>query len=235
LPLIYIKHLRLGIGRSGGFNLKARPTIVQTAESKRLQGAYSYSHPLFIGAIAMRRLLFSSSAVSAVCLLAACASGGMAAKPFDQAALPAAVQVPVGHKVMLETVGVGEITYECRAKAAMADQFEWVFVGPDAKLLSRSGKELGKYFGPPATWQSADGSKVTGVQVAVSPAQPGAIPLQLVKANPAMGQGAMQGVSYIQRVATVGGVAPAKPCDASVVRSKVIVKYQADYIFWSAV
>lgn len=182
----------------------------------------------------MRRLLFSFSAASVVSVLAACASGGMAAKLFDQSTLPAAIQVPAGHKVMLETVGVGEITYECRAKAAMADQFEWVFVGPDAKLLSRSGKELGKYFGPPATWQSLDGSKVTGAQVAVSPAQPGAIALQLVKANPAMGQGAMQGSSYIQRVATVGGIAPAKTCDASMLRSKEIVKYQADYIFWSA-
>ncbi len=182
----------------------------------------------------MRRLLFSLSAVSALGLLAACATGGMAAKPYDQSSLPVAVQVPAGHKVMLETVGVGEITYECRAKAAMADQFEWVFVGPDAKLLNRSGKELGKYFGPPATWQSQDGSKVTGAQVAVSPAQAGAIALQLVKANPAMGQGAMQGVSYIQRVATVGGVAPAKACDANMLRSKEMVKYQADYIFWSA-
>ncbi|HNN17486.1 MAG TPA: DUF3455 domain-containing protein, partial [Giesbergeria sp.] len=38
------------------------------------------------------------------------------------------------------------------------------------------------------------------------------IPLQLVKANPAMGMGAMQGVTYIQRVATVGGIAPKAAC-----------------------
>ena len=34
-----------------------------------------------------------------------------------QTALPDAVKVPDGHKVVLETVGVGEITYECRDKA----------------------------------------------------------------------------------------------------------------------
>jgi Protein of unknown function (DUF3455) len=186
----------------------------------------------------MRSISLFLGVLSLASLLAACASGtsGMQAmKAFDQTALPAAVQVPAGNKVVLETVGTGQITYECRAKANMPNAFEWVFVGPDAKLLDRKGKEIGKYFGPPATWQAADGSKVTATQLAVAPAQAGAIPLQLVKANPAMGEGAMKGVSYIQRVATQGGVAPAKTCDAGMQSAKEIVKYQADYIFWSAV
>lgn len=184
----------------------------------------------------MRNTIPLFSAVALASVLAACASKpALMTKPFEQAALPAAVQVPVGHAVMLETVGVGTITYECRAKANTADQFEWVFVGPAAKLTDRAGKPVGNYFGPPATWQSLDGSKVTGVQLAVSPAQPSAIALQLVKANPAMGAGAMQGVAYIQRVATQGGVAPAKPCNAGVVGGKEVVNYQADYIFWRAV
>jgi hypothetical protein len=186
----------------------------------------------------MRSISLSLGMLSLASLLAACASGsgGMQAmKPFDQSVLPAAVHVPAGNKVVLETVGTGHITYECRAKANMPNAFEWVFVGPDAKLWDRKGSEIGKYFGPPATWQSMDGSKLTGTQVAVAPAQPGSIPLQLVKANAAMGDGAMKGVSYIQRVATQGGVAPAKPCDAGMLSAKEIVKYQADYIFWSAV
>ena len=185
----------------------------------------------------MRRIIGSTGIVSLAALLGACAmgSGGMQAKAFDQSALPAAVQVPAGHKVAMETVGTGLITYECRTKANMADAYEWAFVGPDAKLLDRSGKEVGKYFGPPATWQSNDGSKITATQLAVAPAQPGAIPQQLVKANAAMGEGAMRGVAYIQRVATQGGVAPARACDAAALRSKETVKYQADYIFWRAV
>ena len=72
---------------------------------------------------------------------------------------------------------------------------------------------VGKYYAGP-TWEAADGSKVTGKQVAVAPAAPGNIPLQLVKADPAMGAGAMTGVSYIQRLNTKGGVAPATACDA---------------------
>ena len=179
-----------------------------------------------------------STVLGAICAatLSACASqSGMAPPAFSQAALPEAVKVPAGHSVKLETVGVGEITYECRAKKDVAGQFEWVFVGPDAALNDRSGKRIGKYYGPPATWEAMDGSKVTGAQLAVSPASAGSIPMQLVKANPAMGAGAMQGVTYIQRVATQGGVAPSIACVASSMGQKQIVKYQADYIFWRAV
>ena len=175
----------------------------------------------------------------AVLGLSACSSvsrGQVAAlTPYSQATLPDALKVPAGNKVAMETIGAGAITYECRAKKDVADQFEWVFVGPDAALNDRTGKRIGRYFGPPATWESMDGSKVTGAQLAVSPAGAANIPLQLVKANPAMGAGAMQGVTYIQRVATQGGVAPSAACAASSLGQKQIVKYQADYIFWRAV
>ena len=171
---------------------------------------------------------------AAAATLAGCASTSMMMKPYDQAMLPAAVQVPAGNKVAMETVGVGEITYECRAKAGMAGQHEWVFVGPDAKLMDRGGKQVGRYYGPPATWENMDGSKVTATQLAVAPAAAGSIPLQLVKANPAMGSGMMTGTTYIQRVATQGGTAPAMACTEAQVGSKQVVKYQADYIFYRA-
>lgn len=174
------------------------------------------------------------AAVATSLLLGACASGPMAAKSYDQSALPAAVQVPAGHKVAMETAASGEITYECRVKANAAGQFEWVFVGPDAKLMDRSGRQVGRYFGPPASWENQDGSKVTGTQVAVAPAMQGSIPYQLVKANPATGSGAMSGTAYIQRVATRGGVAPAAACGAANTGARQIVQYQADYIFYRA-
>lgn len=176
------------------------------------------------------------SLLAAAATLTACGSmTTTAAKPmFDQSMLPAAVQVPTGQRIAMETVGIGDITYECRAKKDMPADFEWVFVGPDAKLMDRAGKAVGRYYGPPATWESNDGSKVTATQVAVAPAGTGNIPLQLVKANPAMGMGAMQGITYIQRVATQGGVAPAAVCNAASAGQKQVVKYQADYILWKA-
>ena len=179
--------------------------------------------------------LASAAFLSACAGMSPSASTPMMAKPFSQDGMADAVKVPAGHRVALETVGVGEITYECRAKADMAGAFEWVFVGPQADLNSRSGTKLGTYYGPPATWAASDGSKITATQVAVSPAMAGSIPLQLVKANPATGAGAMNGITYIQRVATKGGVAPAMACDAANAGRKQVVKYQADYIFWKAV
>lgn len=172
---------------------------------------------------------YAAVAVAAL-MLSACAS----APHFDQQALPPAVQVPAGHRVAMETVGAGEITYECKAKKDAASQFEWSFIGPDAVLNDRSGKAVGKYYGPPATWESSDGSKVTATQLAVAPAGSGNIPHQLVRANPSVGTGAMFGVAYIQRIATKGGVAPAAACSAANAGSKEKVRYQADYIFWKA-
>lgn len=172
------------------------------------------------------------TALLASAFMAGCASMSPMAATYSQDALPDAVKVPAGHKVAMQTVGVGMITYECRAKKDMAGQYEWAFVGPDAALNDRSGSKIGKYYGPPATWENMDGSKVTATQVAVAPAGTGNIPYQLVKANPAMGNGAMTGVTYIQRVATKGGVAPASACDAGNMGSKQTVNYQADYIFW---
>ncbi|WP_311221016.1 MULTISPECIES: DUF3455 domain-containing protein [unclassified Acidovorax] len=187
------------------------------------------------------RIAALAGTVSAVALLAACgsmssssttASGMMT---FSQASLPASIQVPAGNKVAWETVGKGDITYECKDKANAPGQVEWTFAGPDAKLLDRSGKQVGKYYGPPATWEANDGSKLTATQLAVAPSTAGALPYQLVKANPAMGSGALTGVTYIQRVALTGGVAPANmACTAANKGQKTTVPYQADYIFYKA-
>ncbi|RYG11143.1 MAG: DUF3455 domain-containing protein, partial [Burkholderiales bacterium] len=91
-------------------------------------------------------MLRTALAVSAISLIAACSSNPMMMNTYSQASLPAPVMVPAGNKVAMETVGVGEITYECRVKANMAGEYEWFFVGPDAKLMDRSGKQVGKYY-----------------------------------------------------------------------------------------
>ena len=153
---------------------------------------------------------------------------------YAQADLPENIRVPDGHKMAMTTVGVGEITYECKEKANAPGQMEWFFVGPKAQLNDTNGKQVGTYFGPPATWQALDGSKVTGTQLAVAPAGEGNLPYQLVKANPAEGKGAMSGVSYIQRVALKGGVAPSSECSAVNKGQRQVVPYQADYIFWAS-
>ncbi len=164
-------------------------------------------------------------------LAAALAAAPLFCAPaLAQSNIPDAVRPPAGHKMTMKTVGIGEITYECRLKAGGSDAHEWMFVSPVAKLMD-GNKEVGKYYGGP-TWESMDGSKVMGKQVAVAPAAPGSIPLQLVKAEPATGKGSMTGVTFIQRLNTQGGVAPSDPCNAGAVGVKKQVKYQADYVFY---
>lgn len=177
------------------------------------------------------RLSSALTLCTGVFFISACATVGDRGS-FSQSHLPSAVQVPAQHMVALETVGIGHTTYECRAQTNMPAQHAWAFVGPEAKLQTRSGNVIGRYWGPPATWESQDGSQVTATQVATAPAGSGNLPLQLVKADPATGSGVMQNVTYIQRVATRGGVAPSTPCTAATLGQKQVVPYQADYIFW---
>jgi len=147
------------------------------------------------------------------------------------AEVPAPVQPPPGQQPAMTWTGSGELTYECRAKADSA-AFEWAFIGPDARLTdAKTRAAMGKYYAGP-TWEAADGSKITGKQVGVAPASAGNIPFQLVKAEG--GTGAMKDVTYIQRVNTKGGVAPADACDASMKGAKKTVPYSADYVFYKA-
>ena len=174
-----------------------------------------------------KKVLIATLALSATALTAC---SGMNAKP-DAAD---AVKVPSGNVVAMRALGAGDLTYECRVKANSADAYEWTFAGPTAVLYDSQKNAVGKYYGGP-TWEHNDGSKVTGKQLAVSPGSAGAIPLQLVQASPATGKGAMSGVTYIQRINTVGGVAPSgKPCGTSNAGAKELVKYQADYVFYKA-
>lgn len=166
--------------------------------------------------------------LSAAALLGACATVRV-----DNAALPEAVRAPAGTTLLaVHAVDDGKITYECREKADAPGGHAWVFVGPDA-ALKEGGQVVGRYFGPPATWQSQDGSKVTGKQLAVAPNGAGNIPLQLVEASSVGGAGLLKPVSHIQRLNTVGGVAPAQPCDAGRKGAKEIVGYKADYAYYT--
>lgn len=168
------------------------------------------------------------AAGSLALVISACAS-----VQVDNASLPEAVRVPEGQVAKLWTLGAGDITYACRAKADQPGTYAWVFVAPVATLSDANKQVVGKYYAGP-TWESNDGSKVTGKQVAVAPGGDGNIPLQLVKANPAMGSGVMSSVTYIQRLKTKGGVAPAAPCTMNNVGAEQMVSYQADYVFYVA-
>jgi hypothetical protein len=174
------------------------------------------------------------AALCAVSLLAGCA--GTPGRPeFDQSKLPANLQVPAGHRAALMLVGSGDVVYECHPTGQATGQYAWRFTRPDARLLDAGGKQVGRYFGPPATWDHWAGSRVTGRELATAPGGEGNLPLQLVQAEPATGShDALRGTTYIQRVNTKGGAAPTKDCGPMNMREAQPIKYQADYIFYRA-
>ena len=146
--------------------------------------------------------------------------------------VPAAIAVPAGNKLAFTLKGSGLLNYECRAKADAPGSFDWALASPDAVLKDRNDALVGKYYGGP-TWEHADGSKVTGKQLAVAPAPTaGNIPWQLVQATPSTGAMTMNGITYVQRINTAAGVAPSEPCNAGTVAAKKQVRYSADYLFY---
>ena len=59
-----------------------------------------------------------------------------------------------------------------------------------------------------------------------------AIPWLLLAATTHTGQGKFSKVTFVQRVNTTGGKAPATGCDAAAVGKEARAAYTADYIFW---
>ena len=185
---------------------------------------------------------YGKSAITTLCLvtgtafiMAACSTAKPPAKEFSQDKLVESIRVPAGNVVALETTGVGVLNYECRNNVAATGQMGWTLITPKADLIDRTGKTIGTYSGPPATWTHNDGSTVIGTQMAIAPTTGGNnIAIQLSRGAPGMNAGAMQGVTYIQRINTKGGQDLSKACGPADVGDKLTLPYQADYIFWKA-
>jgi hypothetical protein len=74
------------------------------------------------------------------------------------------------------------------------------------------------------SWETLDGSLVTGTRLASAPApEPTAIPWLLLKAASHAGSGTLANVTFIQRLGTVGGIAPATGCDDAHLGTEVLV------------
>jgi len=140
--------------------------------------------------------------------------------------------VPDGQPFLLRAMARGAQIYTCKPKAAEPAEFEWVLKAPDAELFDQSGAKIGRHYAGP-TWESADGSRVVGEVMQRSPAQ-GAVPWLLLRAKSNEGAGALASVKYIQRVDTIGGVAPSAGCDAAHAGAEVRVDYSANYDFYGA-
>lgn len=177
----------------------------------------------------MKNTLTYALSAAGLSLLAACAG----APPADQAPIPANL-VPAGEKPLLRVAARGVQIYECRAATANPAGAEWVFVAPEAALLAADGSSAGKHYAGPH-WEALDGSKTVGtVKARADAPQAGAIPWLLLTTKPAGGDGRFSKVSSIQRINTVGGVAPATPCTSATLGAGARVPYTADYVLFTS-
>ena len=101
-------------------------------------------------------------------------------------------------------------------------------------LFDASGAKIGTHYAGP-TWESIDASKVVGVVKAkADSANKNAVPILLLQAKSTEGTGAFGNVTYVQRLNTAGGAAPATGCDAEHKGQDMPVAYTADYYFYEA-
>ena len=160
--------------------------------------------------------------------------------------IPDVLRVPDGNKAFREGDAIGTQDYICLPTG-------WAFFGPQATLFNEHDEQIITHFLSPnpfeqapnpfenglprATWQdSEDTSKVWARTIASVSVEPGAIPwylLQVVGAQDGpTGGDELSETTYIQRLNTVGGLAPTTPCT---VGAMALVPYTADYFFYKAI
>ncbi len=187
-------------------------------------------HSVFIavilGRLCVRSRLTLLTIYANLAILVGCASSSQIAQPE----VPQVLQPPAGQALYLEALATGVQVYECAQKDNLT--YEWAFRAPEASLVSRSGQPLGKHYAGP-TWESIDGSTVVGEVKGRDPGPDNsAIPWLLLAAKATAGAGVFGTTKSIQRVATVGGIAPVDACASSNLKQVSRVPYSATYYFY---
>jgi hypothetical protein len=174
-------------------------------------------------------LLRLTAAVAAI-LPAGCAHDVFSRPPSD---VPPALQVPAGQKLTRMLHATGVQIYQCKASVKDPSRYAWIYQEPKADLSDRSGKDIARHYAGP-TWEADDGSKVVADVVArVDAPKPNGIQWLLLRAKSNSGKGIFAKVQSIQRLNTIGGLAPPDSCDASHADQRTRVAYSADYYFYN--
>lgn len=176
------------------------------------------------------------AAVAAVAAAAALLAGpqlGAAAAPQAPPNVPADVAVPAGNVLFAVGAAQGFQVYTCQPQGT---EVKWVLQQPQAVLTQSGQKPFALHYGGPS-WTAMDGSTVTAARIGSAPAPSGnTIPWLLLSATPTSGpeNGTLSATTFIQRIDTTGGLAPATGCDAGHVGATAPVFYTADYYFYRA-
>lgn len=136
--------------------------------------------------------------------------------------------VPDDSRLAFYYDATGVQIYTCQATT---NGYAWTFQAPEASLFDRRGQLVMKHYAGP-TWESvSDHSKLVAKKRQEFPARADAIPALLLQATAHEGTGLMADVSYVQRLDTVGGLAPSAGCDDAHVNATARVAYTATYVF----
>ena len=146
--------------------------------------------------------------------------------------VPPRIQVLGDHVPFLLGHATGTQNYTCQPSGT---GYAWTLVAPAATLVDDKGKAIIAHFAGP-TWQARDGSTVVGARVDGVTVSPSAIPWLLLRATSTApgpdGGDRLTATTYIQRVNTTGGLAPASGCEATTVGAAANVPYTSDYYFY---
>jgi hypothetical protein len=181
----------------------------------------------------MLRASSTRALVAALTLLMSLA-GSVTAQgtPTSAGDIPPILAPPASSVLLFELGARGVQIYACEADPDDATAFVWTFKAPEAELFNGRGEVVGTHFAGP-TWQGQDGSAVVGAALERADApEGGAIPWLLLEAKEHTGSGAFSTITHIQRLDTVGGVAPSEGCDEAHAGAEVRAPYQATYAFF---
>ena len=148
--------------------------------------------------------------------------------------VPPSLVVPAGNVLYLVGHARGYQIYVCQPQPGGG--YAWVLQAPWAGLVDDSGRWVALHYGGPS-WRAPDNSVIVAARVAGSPAPSStAIPWLLLSVTSRSGPpgGLFSATTYIQRINTTGGLAPAAGCDAAHVGALAPVFYTADYYFYRA-
>lgn len=168
--------------------------------------------------------------VTGLCALAAVVPlGGVATAAPTAPDVPGTIAVPEGNKPFLIGHAEGVQIYGCNGVS-------WSLLAPRANLYGDNGRLIATHFAGPS-WQAKDGSKVIARRAADPvTVDPTAIPWLLLESTSATAGpdgGRLAGTTFIQRIATAGGLAPgASTCNGETAGDQAEIPYTADYVFW---
>jgi len=163
-------------------------------------------------------------------LVAACAC---TRPPRSMVEVPDKLKPGANESVAMIVPAKGAQIYECRAKKDPVGGYEWAFVAPEADLFDARGIRIGRHYAGPH-WESTDGSKILGtVKERIDAPVANAIPWLLLAARSVGPEGSFSKVTSIQRVNTVGGMAPEAGCSQATAGTPARINYTADYYFFT--